>query len=96
MREPNNNIDKGQLLRDMARTLRRQLAIDPDTEGNTYFCLNCWQRIPGERCARCSTTHYSAPILTIEQLASVRWILNQVNLGTLDHSPEDDIAEYNR
>jgi len=77
-----NSIDRRELLRDMARTLRRQIDIVPDTEGNAYFCLNCWQPIPDELCARCRTTHYSAPILTLEQLASVRWILSHVNIDT--------------
>ena len=73
--EATKNISREQLLCDMARTLRRQLAVMPDLEGNTHFCLNCWQPLPDEQCMLCCTSDYSVPILTEEHLVSIQWIL---------------------
>ena len=81
---------KEQILHDIARTLRWQIVVVPDTDGNAHFCLNCWQRIPDEYCAICATTDYSIPIPTEEQLVPVRWILAHVNLGVHNAVAEDN------
>ena len=88
------SIDKKQFLHDIVRTLRKQLAAAPDVAGNSYFCLKCWQPMPADLCTRCYTTDYSAPILTIEQLTSIRWILDQLEPGVDGTYLEDDIPAH--
>lgn len=92
MKAPDTIVDKQQFLRDLAQAIREYIAKAPDAEEHSHFCLNCWQRMPNKQCAFCSSTDYSVPMLTMEQLTSLQHTLERLSRGR-DPFPEDDITE---
>jgi len=81
MKLPNDITDRKKFLQDLAQAIREYIAKAPEAEKVSHFCLNCWQRMPNKHCAFCSSTDYSVPMLTMEQLVSLQRTLDRINQG---------------